>query len=76
MNIGDSLHISAVKLPKGVEPAITDRDFTICTIVPSSGSVLEAEDAAAEAEAAADEVPATDATPGDEAEDHPAQTQD
>jgi large subunit ribosomal protein L25 len=82
MNIGDSLHISAVALPKGVEPAITDRDFTICTIVPSSGSVMEAEDAAieaeaeAEAEAAADEVPATDATPGDEAEDHPAQTQD
>ncbi len=27
LNIGDSLHISAVKLPKGVEPAITDRDF-------------------------------------------------
>jgi large subunit ribosomal protein L25 len=82
MNIGDSLHISAITLPKGVEPAITDRDFTIATIVPSSGSVMEAEDAAveaeaeAEAEAAADEVPATDATLGDEAEDHPAQTQD
>ena len=82
MNIGDSLHISAVKLPKGVQPAITDRDFTIATIVPSSGSVMEAEDAAveaeaeAEAEAAADEVPATDATPGDEDKDHPAQTQD
>jgi large subunit ribosomal protein L25 len=75
MNIGDSLHISAVTLPKGVQPAITDRDFTIATIVPSSGSVMEAEDAAVEAEAAeaaeaaADEVPATDATPGDEDED-------
>jgi large subunit ribosomal protein L25 len=75
MNIGDSLHISGITLPKGVTPAITDRDFTICTIVPSSGSVMEAEDAAieaeaeAEAEAAADEVPATDAAPGDEAED-------
>ena len=76
MNIGDSLHISAVTLPKGVQPAISDRDFTIATIVPSSGSVLEAEDAAAEAEVAADEVPATDATRGDEEEDHPAQTQD
>jgi large subunit ribosomal protein L25 len=74
LNIGDSLHISAVKLPKGVESAITDRDFTIATIVPSSGSVMEAEDAATEAEAPpADEVPATDATRGDEAEDHPAQ---
>ncbi|HEX9954295.1 MAG TPA: 50S ribosomal protein L25/general stress protein Ctc, partial [Allosphingosinicella sp.] len=76
MNIGDSLHISAVELPKGVSPAITDRDFTIATVVPSSGSVLEAEDAAAEAEVAADEVPATDATRGDEEKDHPAQTQD
>ena len=76
MNIGDSLHISAVTLPKGVEPAITDRDFTVATIVPSSGAVMEAEDAAAEAEAPAeDEVPATDATPGDEAEDHPAQNE-
>ncbi|HZF96173.1 MAG TPA: 50S ribosomal protein L25/general stress protein Ctc [Allosphingosinicella sp.] len=71
LNIGDSLHISSVELPKGVTPAITDRDFTIVTIVPSSGSVMEAEDAAveAEAEAAADEVPATDAAPGDEDED-------
>ena len=76
LDIGDSLHISAVTLPRGVESAITDRDFTIATIVPSSGSVMEAEDAAVEAEAAADEVPATDATPGDEAEDHPAQTQE
>ena len=31
--IGDSLHISAVNLPEGVTPTITDRDFTIATIV-------------------------------------------
>ena len=30
--LGDSLHISAVNLPEGVEPVITDRDFTIATI--------------------------------------------
>ena len=63
-------------LPKGIESAITDRDFTIATIVPSSGSVMEAEDAAAEAEAPADvpadEVPASDATPGDEDKDEAA----
>lgn len=36
--VGDSVHISAVTLPKGVEPTITDRDFTICTVAaPSSG---------------------------------------
>jgi large subunit ribosomal protein L25 len=74
LNIGDSLHISAVTLPEGVEPAITDRDFTIATIVPSSGSVMEAEDA--EADVAADEVPATEATRGDEDKDEPAQTQE
>jgi large subunit ribosomal protein L25 len=36
LDIGDSLHISAVTLPKGVESAITDRDFTIATIVAPS----------------------------------------
>lgn len=30
--INDSLHISEVTLPDGVEPTITDRDFTIATI--------------------------------------------
>jgi large subunit ribosomal protein L25 len=73
LDIGDSLHISHVTLPEGTSSAITDRDFTIATIVPSSGAKLEAADAAAPA---ADAVPATDATPGDEAEDHPAQTQE
>ncbi len=33
-DIGDSIHISAVTLPKGAESAITDRDFTIATIAP------------------------------------------
>ena len=76
LDIGDSLHISHVTLPKGTSSAITDRDFTIATIVPSSGSKMDAEDAADAAEVAADAVPATDATPGDEDEDHPAQTQE
>ena len=31
-DIGDSFHISAVKLPEGVKPVIADRDFTIATI--------------------------------------------
>ena len=30
--MGDSLHISAVSLPEGVAPTITDRDFTIVTV--------------------------------------------
>jgi len=32
LDIGDSMHISAVAMPEGVEPTITDRDFTIATI--------------------------------------------
>ncbi|WP_142847297.1 50S ribosomal protein L25/general stress protein Ctc [Telmatospirillum sp. J64-1] len=31
-DIGDSIHISSVKLPEGVKPTITDRDFTVATI--------------------------------------------
>jgi large subunit ribosomal protein L25 len=36
LEIGDSIHISHVKLPAGVESGITDRDFTIATIVAPS----------------------------------------
>jgi large subunit ribosomal protein L25 len=54
LDIGDSLHISAVTLPQGTESAITDRDFTIATIVAPSGLKMEAEDA----QAAAEESPA------------------
>jgi large subunit ribosomal protein L25 len=31
-DFGEGVHISHVSLPDGVESAITDRDFTICTI--------------------------------------------
>jgi large subunit ribosomal protein L25 len=46
LDIGDSLHISAVTLPKGTESAISDRDFTIATIVAPSGLKMDEEDAA------------------------------
>jgi large subunit ribosomal protein L25 len=52
--IGDSIHISAVKLPAGVKPVISDRDFTIATIAGSSASRSDAdEDGDAPAAAAA-----------------------
>lgn len=47
-DIGDSIHISAVKLPEGVRSTITDRDFTVATIVAPSG--LKSEEAAASEE--------------------------
>jgi len=35
-DVGESIHVSHVDLPKGTEPTITDRDFTIATIVAPS----------------------------------------
>ena len=48
IKIGDSIHISAIPLPDGVEPTITDRDFTVATIASPGGGVKnEDEDGAA-----------------------------
>ncbi|HZB36761.1 MAG TPA: 50S ribosomal protein L25/general stress protein Ctc [Beijerinckiaceae bacterium] len=58
-NIGDSLHISAIKLPEGARPTIAERDFTVATIVAPSG--LKEEAAAAAAAPAAE--PAAGAAP-------------
>jgi large subunit ribosomal protein L25 len=42
LDIGDSIHISAVALPPGSRPTITDRDFTIASISASSAVREEA----------------------------------
>ena len=55
LEIGDSIHISAVKLPEGVTPANTDEDFTVATIVAPSAMKAEEEEAAAEGEVPAEE---------------------
>jgi large subunit ribosomal protein L25 len=67
LEINDSLHISAVKLPEGVRPVIRDRDFTIATIVPSSGYLEEMAAAAqkAKADAAAAEAAAAAPAPAE-----------
>jgi large subunit ribosomal protein L25 len=54
LEIGDSVHISSVKLPNGVTPANTEDDFTVATIVAPSAMKSEEEEAAP-----AGEVPAT-----------------
>ena len=59
MEIGEAIHISEVTLPAGVKPSITDRDFTIATIVASRAAIEEDTDAegteaAADGEAAAE----------------------
>ncbi len=53
VEVGDSIHISAVTLPEGVKSAITDRDFTIATVVAPSALKSSEGDAAPEGEAEA-----------------------
>ena len=50
LEIGDSIHISQVKLPDGVIPSNKDEDFTVATIVSPSAMKAEEEEAAAEGE--------------------------
>jgi large subunit ribosomal protein L25 len=47
LDIGDSVHITAVTLPEGVRPTTSERDFTIATIGASSAVREEAAQAAA-----------------------------
>jgi large subunit ribosomal protein L25 len=63
LEIGKSLHISAVKLPEGIKPVI-NRDFTVATIVSSSGYLEEQALAKQKAEEAA--LAAATAVPGAE----------
>src|SRR4030095_12257220 len=60
LEIGDSIHIGQVKLPKGVTPSNTAHDFTVATIVAPSAMRAEEEEAAP-----ADAVPTVE---GEEAE--------
>jgi large subunit ribosomal protein L25 len=57
LDIGDSVHISAVAVPEGCTPTITNRDFTIASIAPSS-AVREEAAVAASAPPAAEQAPA------------------
>ena len=45
VKIGESIHISAISLPEGVEPTITDRDFTVATMQSPGGGVKNEDDA-------------------------------
>lgn len=46
LEVGAAIHISHIKLPEGTASAITDRDFTIATIV--APSALQSQDGEAE----------------------------
>ncbi|MBS0250555.1 MAG: 50S ribosomal protein L25/general stress protein Ctc [Proteobacteria bacterium] len=53
MEIGRSIHISAVEMPEGVSPVIKNRDFTIATIAGALKGDDEAASATTDAAAAA-----------------------
>lgn len=65
MEIGDSIHLSEVTLPKGVKPGIADRDVTIATIVASRTSKTEGEEGEEDEATEAGDVPATEQTAED-----------
>lgn len=44
LDIGDGVHISAINLPEGSVPTITDRDFTIATVAAPAGLKSEEEE--------------------------------
>jgi len=63
LEIGDSVHISEVRLPEGVEPSNKDEDFTVATIVAPSAMKAEEEETAP-----ADAVPTVEGEEGAEGE--------
>ena len=64
LEVGDSVHISALTLPAGSESAITDRDFTIATVVaPSALKRSEGEEGEGEEDVDAGGVAATEQGP-------------
>lgn len=65
LDIGDSVHISDVKLPEGARPVIRDRDFTIATVVGRKAEEEVTTTTAAPAEGAEGE----EAAEGEAAED-------
>ena len=46
LDIGDSVHISAITLPEGVMPTIRDRNFTVATIAGAASALPDAEEGA------------------------------
>ncbi|MBO6609114.1 50S ribosomal protein L25/general stress protein Ctc [Altererythrobacter sp.] len=67
--VGDSVHISELTLPEGSESAITDRDFTIATLVAPSALKKSEEESAEGEEEAVEGEEGTESEGGDEAAD-------
>jgi large subunit ribosomal protein L25 len=66
--LGDSINISVAKLPEGVEPTITDRDFTIATIASPAGLKSEEDEDAADVDVEVEIIGEETAEEGDASE--------
>ena len=44
LSVGHTIHISAIELPEGCTPTITDRDFTVATIAAPRGGLGDSEE--------------------------------
>ena len=55
LNVGHTIHISAIELPTGCTPTITDRDFTVATIAAPRGGLGDSEEEEAETTDESDE---------------------
>ena len=44
LNVGHTIHISAIELPEGCTPTITDRDFTVATIAAPRGGLGDSDE--------------------------------
>ena len=73
LTMGDSLHLSEVKLPEGVE-VISEADFTVLTIVSSKMAEIEVEEEVEEElEEGAEVAEGEEAAEGDDAAEAPAE---
>lgn len=68
LDIGDTLHASAIKLPDDVELTITDRDFTVATIAGRMAEIVEEEEEGVEGEEGEEGVEGEEGEEGEEEE--------
>ncbi len=66
LELGDSIHFSSIKIEEGITPTISDRDFTIASIVAPAALTSEEEEKTEEGDEAAEGEEAVEgATEGD-----------
>ena len=76
LQIGDSIHISSIKLSDDVKPVISDRDFTIATIAPPTVMKVEEDKVDDETEETDSKESATESEKQDDKKDEGKQSEE